>query len=83
MFLLVCLNFLIINPIFSQIEKELNPPEYIKTISFTTNNENYLKEARLLRSWGRSSSAFKESENIENRFNVYLENVQYDTKFIF
>ena len=49
----------------------------------TTNNENYLKEARLLRSWGRRASAFKESENIENRFNVYLENVQYDAKFIF
>ena len=30
-----------------------------------------------------NSSAFKESENIENRFNVYLENVRYDTKFIF
>ena len=36
MFLLVCLNFLIINPTFSQIEKELNPPEYINTVSFKT-----------------------------------------------
>ena len=48
-----------------------------------TSNEEYKNEARLLRSWGRSSSLFVESEKVENRFNVYLDNIQYDAKFIF
>lgn len=48
-----------------------------------TSNEKYKDEAKLLRSWGRSSSLFVESEKIENRFNVYLDNIQYDSKFIF
>ena len=37
----ICLNFLIVNSIFGQAERELNPPDYIKTISFKTSNENY------------------------------------------
>ena len=37
----ICINFLIVNPIFSQAERELNPPDYIKTVSFKTSNENY------------------------------------------
>ncbi len=48
-----------------------------------TSNEKYRDQARLLRSWGRSSSLFQDSEKIENRFNVYLDNIQYDAKFIF
>ena len=48
-----------------------------------TSNEEYNNEAKLLRSWGRSSSLFVDSEKIENRFNVYLDNIQYDAKFIF
>lgn len=39
--------------------------------------------ARLLRSWGRSSSLFDDSEAIENRFNVNLEGIEYDAKFVF
>lgn len=47
-------------------------------------NDNKLAEkAKLLRSWGRSSSLFVESEAIENRFNVKIENIEYDAKFIF
>ena len=48
-----------------------------------TSNEEYNNEAKLLRSWGRSSSLFVDSEKIENRFNVYLDNIQYDAKFVF
>ncbi len=40
-------------------------------------------KARLLRSWGRSSSLFDDSEAIENRFNIALDGVQYDAKFVF
>jgi CDP-6-deoxy-D-xylo-4-hexulose-3-dehydrase len=45
-------------------------------------DEKYLR-AKLLRSWGRSSSIFVESEKIENRFNVELDGIQYDAKFVF
>ena len=47
-------------------------------------NEDALAEkGRLLRSWGRSSSLFVESEKIENRFNVDLNGISYDAKFVF
>lgn len=41
------------------------------------------RKALLLRSWGRSSSLFVESETIENRFNVMLDGIEYDAKFVF
>ena len=48
------------------------------------NNDDIYKRAKLLRSWGRSSSIFDEkSEAIENRFNVKIEDIDYDAKFIF
>jgi len=47
------------------------------------NDDELYRRGKLLRSWGRSSSIFKESEKIENRFNVKLEGVQYDAKFVF
>jgi len=47
------------------------------------NNQQYYKKAKLLRSWGRNSSLFKESENIRNRFNTKIGNIYYDAKFIF
>ena len=47
------------------------------------NDINQFKNAKLLRSWGRSSSLFKDSEAIENRFNVNLEGIEYDAKFVF
>ena len=48
------------------------------------NSSKALKKAKLLRSWGRSSSLFDEkSESIENRFNVELDGIEYDAKFVF
>ncbi|MEQ8521109.1 MAG: aminotransferase class I/II-fold pyridoxal phosphate-dependent enzyme, partial [Vicingaceae bacterium] len=47
------------------------------------NDEKYALKAKLLRSWGRSSSLFVESEAIENRFNVEVDGIPYDAKFIF
>jgi len=48
------------------------------------NNDEIYKKAKLLRSWGRSSSIFDErSEAIENRFNVKVDDIDYDAKFIF
>jgi CDP-6-deoxy-D-xylo-4-hexulose-3-dehydrase len=48
------------------------------------NDENAIAKAKLLRSWGRSSSLFDEkSEAIENRFNIDLDGIEYDAKFVF
>ncbi|MEZ5047041.1 MAG: aminotransferase class I/II-fold pyridoxal phosphate-dependent enzyme [Chitinophagaceae bacterium] len=47
------------------------------------NNDEYLRRGKLLRSWGRSSSLFVESEKIENRFNVEVDGIPYDAKFVF
>lgn len=47
------------------------------------NTDAYYNRGRLLRSWGRSSSLFVESEKIENRFNVEIEGIPYDAKFVF
>ena len=48
------------------------------------NSDQYYRKAKLLRSWGRSSSLFDEkSEAIENRFNVNLDGIEYDAKFVF
>ena len=48
------------------------------------NDDDVMERAKLLRSWGRSSSLFDErSESIENRFNVNLDGVDYDAKFVF
>jgi CDP-6-deoxy-D-xylo-4-hexulose-3-dehydrase len=48
-----------------------------------TDSEEVSNKAKLLRSWGRSSSLFSESEAIENRFNIQLDGIQYDAKFVF
>lgn len=47
------------------------------------NDDEMYRRAKLLRSWGRSSSIFVESEKIENRFNIELDGIQYDAKFVF
>ncbi len=48
------------------------------------NDNEVFKKAKLLRSWGRSSSLFDEnSEAVENRFNIDLDGIEYDAKFVF
>src|SRR5690606_36120495 len=47
------------------------------------NEDAHYDRGRLLRSWGRSSSLFVESEAIENRFNVEVDGIPYDAKFVF
>lgn len=47
------------------------------------NDDELARKALLLRSWGRTSSLFVESETIENRFDVDLDGVSYDAKFLF
>lgn len=48
------------------------------------NDDKVMQKAKLLRSWGRSSSLFDDkSEAIENRFNISLDGIDYDAKFVF
>src|SRR3990167_2853066 len=47
------------------------------------NDPSLSEKAKLLRSWGRSSSLFVESEAIENRFNTSVDGIDYDAKFVF
>ena len=49
----------------------------------TVRDKDHFERGKLLRSWGRSSSLFIESEAIENRFNVEVDGIPYDSKFIF
>ena len=48
------------------------------------NDKKLYTKAKLLRSWGRSSSLYDEkSEKVENRFNIKLDGIPYDKKFVF
>lgn len=47
------------------------------------NTEELARRTKLLRSWGRRSSLFVESEAIENRFNIDVDGIPYDAKFVF
>ena len=42
-----------------------------------------IEKAKLLRGWGRTSSIRDESERVEDRFNVTVDGVDYDAKFLF
>tara|TARA_A100001011_G_scaffold296243_1_gene308735 strand:+ start:241 stop:1455 length:1215 start_codon:yes stop_codon:yes gene_type:complete len=46
-------------------------------------NKKLSSKIKLLRSWGRSSSLYLDHENIENRFNIKLDKINYDRKFVF
>ena len=47
------------------------------------NDKSIFEKAKLLRSWGRSSSLNDNSEKVSNRFNIKLDGINYDNKFIF
>jgi CDP-4-dehydro-6-deoxyglucose reductase, E1 len=47
------------------------------------NNPEFTQKAMLLRSWGRSSSLYIESESIQARFQKKIGQMDYDAKFIF
>ena len=50
---------------------------------FLTNNNNYFKKAKVLRSWGRISTLLSDSEDIKKRLNIKLKGVDFDKKFVF
>ena len=50
------------------------------------NDSKIARKARLLRSWGRTSSEFvdiAESESLQKRFGIKLNGIEYDAKFVF
>lgn len=47
------------------------------------NDDRLARRGLLLRSWGRSSSVFNDSESIEARFQASLGDIPYDAKFVF
>ena len=47
------------------------------------NDKKLYERAKLLRGWGRSSTAFNESENIKSRFKAKVDGIPYDGKYIF
>jgi len=49
----------------------------------SVNRDDWCADALLLRSWGRTSSLFVDSERLENRFNVDVDGISYDAKFVF
>lgn len=46
------------------------------------NDEDQFKKCKILRGWGRRS-AIDEAEDIDKRFEIKLDGIQYDTKFVF
>ena len=50
---------------------------------FLTNNSEYFKRAKVLRSWGRMSTLLADSENIKKRLDIKLKGVEFDKKFVF
>ena len=50
---------------------------------FLTNDKKFYDRAKVLRSWGRMSTLYKDSENIKNRLNIKLNGYDYDKKFVF
>ncbi len=50
---------------------------------FLTNDSKLYDKAKVLRSWGRSSSLLSDSENIKKRLDIKLEGYEYDKKFVF
>jgi len=46
------------------------------------NNKQWDEKFKILRGWGRSS-ALNESEKLEDRFSIKLDDISYDSKFIF
>ena len=50
---------------------------------FLTNDKKMYERAKVLRSWGRMSTLYKDSENIKNRLNIKLQGYDYDKKFVF
>ncbi len=50
------------------------------------NDKKMARKARLLRSWGRTSSEFvdiAEAESLNKRFGIELNGIEYDAKFVF
>jgi len=48
-----------------------------------TNNIEYYEHTKLLQGWGRSSALTQDSNKFDDRFGQSIDNISYDSKFIF
>lgn len=76
--LVICLNFLIVNSIFGQAERELNPPEYIKTIGFKTSNENYSTNLPIIKLGETFTLDFDVLNNEEADYYYTIDQLNFD-----
>ena len=76
--LVICLNFLIVNSIFGQAERELNPPEYIKTIGFKTSNENYSTNLPIIKLGETFTLDFDALNNEEADYYYTIDQLNFD-----
>jgi len=74
----ICLNFLIVNPLFSQAERELNPPGYIKTVSFKTSNENYSTNLPIIKLGETFTLDFDVLNNEEADYYYTIDQLNFD-----
>jgi len=47
------------------------------------NNPDLETRTRIMSGWGRSSARFQESERIEDRFDIVIDDIPYDRNFVF
>ena len=76
--ILFCLNFFIVNEIFGQAEDELNPPDYIKTISFKTSHENYSTNLPIIKLGERFTLDFDVLNNEESDYYYTIDQLNFD-----
>ena len=76
--ILFCLNFFIVNEIFGQAEDELNPPDYIKTISFKTSHENYSTNLPIIKLGERFTLDFDALNNEESDYYYTIDQLNFD-----
>lgn len=74
----ICLNFLIVNSIFGQAERELNPPDYIKTIGFKTSNENYSTNLPIIKLGETFTLDFDVLNNEEADYYYTIDQLNFD-----
>ena len=76
--LLLCLYYLFVSQAFGQAEKVLKPPEYIKTISFKTSQENYLTNLPIIKLGETFTLDFDVLNNEEADYYYTIDQLNFD-----
>ena len=76
--LLLCIYYLFVSQAFGQVEKVLNPPEYIKTIGFKTSQENYLTNLPIIKLGETFTLDFDVLLNSEADYYYTIDHLNFD-----